>query len=94
MNETDIIAPSESFQVMEGSSMKKKVAYHFQGMPKQQTAKGSAVSDEIHPPSFLPRFPNSCDNKYNCNHSNNNNGNETLSHLFQCNAANKEMDVF
>ncbi|VUZ40599.1 unnamed protein product [Hymenolepis diminuta] len=55
MNEVDIIAPSERFLVFEGGSMKKRVAYHFQNVPEQQTAEGSAASVKTHPPSFLPR---------------------------------------
>ncbi|KAM3179886.1 hypothetical protein ACTXT7_017402 [Hymenolepis weldensis] len=59
MNEMDIIAPSERFEVLEGGSMKKKVAYHFQGAPEQQTPKGSAAFAQIHPPSnFQQRKPN------------------------------------
>ncbi|VUZ44857.1 unnamed protein product [Hymenolepis diminuta] len=35
--------------------MKKKVAYHFQNAPEQQSVESSAASARTHPPSFLPR---------------------------------------
>ncbi|VUZ40610.1 unnamed protein product [Hymenolepis diminuta] len=44
MNEVDIIAPSERFDIFEGDSMKKRVVYHFQDVSEQQTAESSEAS--------------------------------------------------